>query len=37
VDQLRAVDRRRLVRRLGVIDAATQDVLLRTLAAFFAP
>jgi mRNA interferase MazF len=37
VDQLRALDRRRLVRRLGVIDAATQDVLLRTLAAFFAP
>jgi mRNA interferase MazF len=37
VDQLRSVDRRRLVRRLGVLDPATQDRLLRTLSAFFAP
>jgi mRNA interferase MazF len=37
VDPLRSVDRRRLVRRLGVLDPATQDHLLRTLSAFFAP
>ncbi len=36
VDQLRALDRRRLVKRLGVIDMPTQEALLRTLAAFFA-
>jgi mRNA interferase MazF len=37
VDQLRTVDHLRLVRRVGVLDADTQNALLRTLAAYFAP
>ena len=36
IDQMRAVDIRRLVRRLGTIDEATADVVLRVLAATFA-
>ncbi|HEV7921596.1 MAG TPA: type II toxin-antitoxin system PemK/MazF family toxin [Thermoanaerobaculia bacterium] len=37
VDQLRAVDRARLVRRVGKIGSATQSHLLATLAELFAP
>jgi mRNA interferase MazF len=37
IDQLRTVDRARLVKKLGVLDMATQTVVLRTLADFFAP
>ena len=37
LDQLRAVDQRRLVRRLGRIDAATRQAVLDTLAELFAP
>jgi mRNA interferase MazF len=37
LDQLRAVDKRRLVRQLGAIDPATQEAVLETLAALFAP
>lgn len=36
LDQMRAVDRLRLVRRLGRLDAATQDAVLDRLQAFFA-
>jgi len=36
LDQLRTVDQSRLVKRLGSIDAATQQQVLRTLAALFA-
>lgn len=36
LDQLRTVDRQRLLRRLGRLDAATSDELLRGLAALFA-
>jgi len=37
LDQLRAVHKQRLVRLLGTIDAATQQNVLDTLAALFAP
>jgi mRNA interferase MazF len=37
LDQLRAVDKRRLLKRLGRIDTATQQDVLRVLAAIFAP
>lgn len=37
IDQLRTVDRTRLVKKLGMLDAATQTAVLRTLADFFAP
>lgn len=36
LDQLRTVDRTRLVRRMGRIDAATRKVVLARLAALFA-
>lgn len=36
VDQLRCVDRARLIRRLDVLDAETQETLLAALGAFFA-
>jgi mRNA interferase MazF len=36
LDQLRAVDRTRLIRRLGRIDPTTQAVVLATLGAIFA-
>jgi mRNA interferase MazF len=37
LDQIRVVDKVRLVRHLGVLDAATQQLVLETLAALFAP
>jgi mRNA interferase MazF len=37
LDQLRTVDQRRLVRRLGRIDPATQQAVLDTLGEIFAP
>lgn len=37
LDQLRTVDRQRLVRRLGSIDRATAEQVLATLAELFAP
>lgn len=37
VDQLRCLDRTRLVRRMGHLDEPTRERLLETLAAFFAP
>lgn len=37
LDQLRAVDKRRLVKHLGRIAPATQQDVLRVLAALFAP
>jgi mRNA interferase MazF len=37
IDQLRTVDRVRLVSKLGNLDAATQQKVLQTLAEFFAP
>ena len=37
LDQLRAVDRARLVKRLGKLQPATQQQLLTTLAEMFAP
>lgn len=37
VDQLRCVDRARLSRRMGEIDAPTRVLLLEALSAFFAP
>ena len=37
VDQLRAIDRSRLVKRVGKIQTATQHQLLATLAELFAP
>jgi mRNA interferase MazF len=37
VDQLRCVDRVRLVRSMGELDLPTRAQLLRALAAFFAP
>jgi mRNA interferase MazF len=37
IDQLRAVDRARLVKRLGKVQTATQGELLATLAELFAP
>ena len=37
LDQLRTVDQRRLVRRLGRIDPATQQAVLDALAELFAP
>jgi mRNA interferase MazF len=37
LDQLRAVDKRRLVKHLGTLDAATQRRVFETLAALFAP
>ncbi len=36
LDQLRTVDRQRLVKRLGVIDAETAEAVLEKLAALFA-
>jgi len=37
VDQLRTVDKRRLIRRLETVDQATADALLDALAEMFAP
>lgn len=37
VDQLRCMDRRRLIRCMGTLDPDTSERLLATLAAFFAP
>jgi mRNA interferase MazF len=37
LDQLRVVDKARLVRHLGMLDAAIQQLVLETLAAMFAP
>lgn len=37
IDQLRCVDRRRLVARIGELDADTRVRVLEMLAAFFAP
>jgi len=37
LDQLRVVDKARLIRQLGTIDAATRQTILDTLAAMFAP
>lgn len=37
LDQLRTVDRVRLVKKLGYLDAATQQQVLSALAALFAP
>jgi mRNA interferase MazF len=37
LDQLRTVDKSRLIRRLGSLDAATQRSVLRVLAEMFAP
>ena len=36
LDQLRTVDRARLVKRLGALDTATSEVVLETLAELFA-
>lgn len=36
LDQIRTVDKRRLIKLLGQIDAATQQAVLTTLAALFA-
>lgn len=37
LDQIRAVDKSRLVKRLGKLDAATADAMLDTLGELFAP
>jgi mRNA interferase MazF len=37
LDQLRAVDKRRLLRRLGRIDEPTQEAVLQALGKLFAP
>ena len=37
VDQIRTIDKRRVVRRLGAISPATRSRLLETLQEFFAP
>lgn len=37
LDQIRAVDKTRLVKRLGKLDSRTTDVVLDTLAEMFAP
>lgn len=37
VDQLRSVDKQRLVKRLGMLDPATAERVLDVLAAMFAP
>lgn len=37
LDQIRAVDKSRLVKRLGKVDAATADAVLDTLGELFAP
>ena len=37
LDQLRAVDKLRLVKLLGVLDQPTQEAVLKCLAKFFAP
>ena len=37
LDQLRTVDKRRLIRRLGRIDTDTQDAILALLAEIFSP
>jgi len=37
IDQLRTVDRVRLVRKLGTLDPSAQTAVLQTLADFFAP
>jgi mRNA interferase MazF len=36
LDQIRAVDKQRLIRRLGAIEPATRDMVLATLASLFA-
>ena len=37
VDQLRAVDKTRLTRRVGAVDAATGNAILQTLGEMFSP
>lgn len=37
LDQIRAVDKARLIKRLGKLDSRTADVVLDTLAEMFAP
>jgi mRNA interferase MazF len=37
VDQLRCMDRARLIKKLGTLEPSTQQALLQTLSAFFAP
>lgn len=37
LDQIRALDKTRLVKRLGKLDSSTADVVLDTLAEMFAP
>lgn len=37
LDQIRTVDKQRLVKRLGHLEAATQEAILETLARLFAP
>jgi mRNA interferase MazF len=37
IDQLRTVDKSRLLKRLGVLDKPTQKEVLQRLAEFFAP
>jgi mRNA interferase MazF len=37
IDQLRAIDRDRIVRVLGTLPPATQQAVLQALAAYFAP
>jgi mRNA interferase MazF len=37
IDQLRTVDRTRLVSKLGMLEPVTRDLVLKTLAEFFAP
>ena len=37
LDQIRTVDQRRLVKRLGAVEAATSERVLATLAELFAP
>ena len=37
LDQIRAVDKSRLVKRLGKLDAATADLVIDTLGELFAP
>ena len=37
LDQIRTVDKARLVRRLGTLDEETSDAVLSTLAELFAP
>lgn len=37
LDQLRTIDRERIVQRLGTLPGSTLDAVLRTLGEFFAP